>query len=176
MSKPVSLHFQKPGFDRLSLRTSLSKTMQIPINLLQYQSDLKTKIEGGKSFVFDPIRKKYYLQQPEEMVRQLLLIYFQKELNLSKNYIAVEKTLKVNGLPKRFDILIFDKNHHPVLLVETKSPKVKISESTFKQISWYNMTLKVPFLLVTNGINTYCCSVNYEENRYEFLKKIPDLR
>lgn len=149
--------------------------MEIPLNLLAFQSDLKQKSEDGKKYIFCLIRKKYLVQAPEETVRQLLLIYMQKELKISKNYIAVEKSLKVNNLPKRFDILVYDQNHEPVLLVETKAPSVKITEDTFKQISWYNMTLKVPYLLVTNGITTYCCSVSYEDHSFSFLEKIPNL-
>lgn len=147
--------------------------MEIPLNLLAFQSDLKLKSEDGKKYIFCLIRKKYLVQAPEETVRQLLLIYMQKELKISKNYIAVEKSLKVNNLPKRFDILVYNQNHEPILLVETKAPSVKITEDTFKQISWYNMTLKVPYLLVTNGITTYCCSVSYENNNFQFLEKMP---
>ena len=147
--------------------------MTIPIDLLAYQKDLTTKMEDNKSYLWDPIRKKYLVNLPEELVRQLLIIYLQKEIGFSKNYIAVEKSIKVNDLPKRFDLLIFDKNHQPFILIECKSPKVKVNQDTFEQIAWYNSTLKVPYLLVTNGITTYCCSVNYKDSSFSFLQKIP---
>jgi len=149
--------------------------MTIPINLLQFQNRLTTKIEEGKSYLWDPIRKKYLVNQPEEMVRQLLIIYLEEIEGISKNYIAVEKSIKVNDRLKRFDLLVFDENHKPILLVECKSPKVKVSQATFEQIAWYNSVLKVPYLLVTNGMTTYCCSVNYEDSSFSFLEKIPKI-
>jgi len=91
-----------------------------------------------------------------------------------KNRIAVEKSLTINELPKRFDLLIYDKNTHPYLLVECKAPEVKINQKTFDQISQYNFQLKVPFLLVTNGITTYCCQMDYEKKTFEFISNIPD--
>jgi len=149
--------------------------MTIPINLLQFQNRLTTKIEEGKSYLWDPIRKKYLVNQPEEMVRQLLIIYLEEIEGISKNYIAVEKSIKVNDRLKRFDLLVFDENHKPILLVECKSPKVKVSQATFEQIAWYNSVLKVPYLLVTNGITTYCCSVSYKDSSFSFLEKIPKI-
>ena len=149
--------------------------MKIPIDLLQFQNKLSTKTEEGKPYVWDPIRKKYLVNQPEEMVRQLLIIYLKEVEGISKNYIAVEKSIKVNDRLKRFDLLIFDENHKPIMLIECKSPKVKVNQDTFEQIAWYNSTLKVPYLLVTNGITTYCCSVSYEDSSFSFLEKIPKI-
>ncbi len=149
--------------------------MKIQVDLLQFQNRLTTKTVEGKPFVWDPIRKKYLVNQPEEMVRQLLIIYLQEVEGISKNYIAVEKSIKVNDRLKRFDLLIFDENHKPIMLIECKSPKVKVSQDTFEQIAWYNSTLKVPYLLVSNGITTYCCSVSYEDSSFSFLEKIPKI-
>ncbi len=149
--------------------------MKIPVDLLQFQNKLTIKTEDGKSFLWDPIRKKYLVNQPEEMVRQLLIIYLQEVEGISKNYIAVEKSIKVNDRLKRFDLLIFDENHKPIMLIECKSPKVKVNQDTFEQIAWYNSTLKVPYLLVTNGITTYCCSVSYEDSSFSFHEKIPKI-
>ncbi len=146
----------------------------ISLDLLTYQPFLKIKKEEKKQFLFCPIRKKYLVLQPEELVRQLLLIYFVKEKEYSLARIAVEKALTINELHRRFDVLIYDKNAQPYLLVECKAPKVKISQTTFEQIAQYNLELKVPFLLVTNGITTYCCKMDYENQSYEFLEKIPD--
>ena len=102
------------------------------------------------------------------------MIYFVKEKKYSQARIAVEKALIINELNRRFDILIYDKNAEPYLLVECKAPEVKISQTTFEQIAQYNLELKVPYLLVTNGITTYCCKMDYENQSYEFLEKIPD--
>ena len=145
----------------------------IALDLLQFQPLLKTKKENGKTFLFCPIRKKYLVLQPEELVRQLLLIYFMEKKSYPKSRIAVEKGLTINELTKRFDVLIYDKNTLPFLLVECKAPEVKISQSTFEQISQYNFQLKVPYLLVTNGISTYVCKMDYEKQDYEFVDEIP---
>ena len=147
--------------------------MNLSLDLLQYQDELKRTDKQGKQQIFDPIRKKYLIQTPEELVRQLLIIYLQKELKISKTYIAVEKSFKINQRIKRFDLLVFDKQHKPYLLVECKSPQIKIDQSTFEQVAWYNYHFKVPYLLVTNGIMTYCCSIDFEKESFSFLDYIP---
>lgn len=146
----------------------------IDLNLLKYQDHLSVKIEEGKKYVFDPIRKKYLVLTPEESVRQLLIEFFRKEKNISKNYFGIEKSFKINGRLKRFDLLIFDESHHPHVLIECKSPKVKINQDVFEQVAWYNYHFKVPYLLVTNGIVTHCCSIDYDKKEFSFIDKIPD--
>ena len=145
----------------------------ISLDLLAYQSKLKTKKVGNKKYLFDPIRKKYLVLQPEELVRQLLIIYFLEEKKTSKNRIGIEKSLKVNTLNRRLDILIYDKEVNPHILIECKAPTVKINQSTFEQIARYNLPLRVPYLLVTNGMTTYCCKMDYENETFEFLDEIP---
>lgn len=146
----------------------------IDLNLLNYQDHLSVKTEEGKKYVFDPIRKKYLVMTPEESVRQLLIEFFRKEKGISKNYFGIEKSFKINERLKRFDLLIFDESHHPIMLIECKSPKVKINQDVFEQVAWYNYHFKVPYLLVTNGIVTYCCSIDYDKKEFSFMDKIPD--
>ena len=86
---------------------------------------------------------------------------------------AVEKMLTVNGLVKRFDILIYDEHTAPFFLVECKAPSVRVSEDTFRQIAAYNLSLQVKYLLVTNGINSYCCEMDYQKQSFEFLQEVP---
>lgn len=145
----------------------------IKIDFLEYKHLLKTKKEDGKRYLFDPIRKKYLIITPEELVRQLVISYFLIEKSYNKNRIAIEKSLRVNGLLRRWDILVYDKNMNPWLLVECKAPEVKISQATFEQIARYNLTLNVPYLLVTNGLNSFCCEINYDNQSFEFLTEIP---
>lgn len=149
--------------------------MNIQLNLLDYQSELKIKKEDGKRYLFDPIRKTYLVLTPEEMVRQLLIQYLLTERNISKNRLALEKALKVNTMTRRWDLLVYTKDMTPWLLVECKAPEVKITQSVFEQISAYNLTLRVPYLLVTNGIETYCCEMDYEGETFKFLEAVPDL-
>ena len=145
----------------------------LEIDFSQYHSNLKIKREEKKSFIFCFIRKKYLVLTPEELVRQTIIHYLISEQNFSKNKIAVEKQLMVNELKKRCDILTFDKTLTPFLLIECKATNVQISQDTFRQIAWYNMPLKVPYLMVSNGIQTFCCSMDYQNNSYQFIREIP---
>lgn len=146
----------------------------IELDLLQFQPFLKTKKEHNKSYLFCPIRKKYLVLQPEELVRQLLFIYLVEKKGFPKSRIAAEKGLIINELTRRFDLLVYDKNTHPFLLIECKAPEVKITQSVFEQIAQYNLQLQVPYLLVTNGLTTYCCKMDYENQSFEFIKEIPN--
>lgn len=89
---------------------------------------------------------------------------------------AIETLVKVNNNPQRADFVVFNRNGTPLLIAEFKAPEVKISQQTFDQIVRYNMPLKVKILIVSNGLEHYCCSVNYEENSYAFLPEIPEFK
>ncbi len=145
----------------------------IAVDLLKYQEELQITYADGKAFVKDPIRKKNIILQPEELVRQLLLCYFIKSTNFHRNQIQVEKKIQIHDLIRRFDIVIYNKEVTPFLLVECKAPDIKINQSTFDQIAVYNMKLNAPYLLVSNGINTYCVQINHDTKSYEFLTEIP---
>jgi hypothetical protein len=147
---------------------------QIDLDLLKYKDELQISHLGGKTFVKDPIRKKNILLQPEEFVRQLLLSHFIKSTSFHRNHIQIEKTLIINDLMRRFDMVIYAKDVTPYILVECKAPDIKISQTTFDQIAVYNMKLNAPYLIVTNGNTTYCARMNHDSKSYEFLNRIPD--
>ena len=142
------------------------------LNLPQYP--LKIKEEGGTRYIFDSIRKKYLVLLPEEWVRQNFIQFLVRDKNYAASLIAIEKGLKLNELQKRADIVIYDKQAEPIVLIECKAPKVKINQEVFEQVARYNMVFKVPYLVVTNGLEHYCAKVNFETNSFEFLKDIPD--
>lgn len=142
------------------------------LNLPNY--DFKMKIEQGSRQIFDPVRKKMVKLDPEEWVRQNLIRFLNQDKNYPISLMAVEKGLTVNKLNKRFDILCYNNDSNPLLLVECKAPSVKITQSAFDQISIYNLQFKVPFLLVSNGLEHFCCQLDYEKNSYSFLPEIPD--
>ena len=146
----------------------------IDLDFMSFKDQLKVRNTEGKRFIFDPLRKKWLVLQPEELVRQLVIQYLLKEKNYRSSHMAVERMLKVNKLTKRCDILMYDLQQQPFLLVECKAPAVKINQNVFRQIAWYNMPLKVQYLLVTNGITTYCCAMDYVQEDYRFLAEIPD--
>ena len=144
------------------------------IDLLSLQSSLKLRSDQkGVSLVFDPLRKNYFPTTPEEIVRQLWILYFLDVLKLNARLIAVERAFQTNGFSRRFDLVIFDKSTHPVLLTEFKGPGVKISQSTFDQIARYNMKLQVPYSLISNGSNHYCFRIDNEKKGFEWQQKLP---
>ncbi len=142
----------------------------IAIDLLQYQS--RIDFRKGKK-LFDPIRKKEIVVTPEELVRQLLIIYMVEEIAYPQSKISVEKQVLVNGLPKRFDVLIHGNQGEPILLVECKAPNVKIDEVVLHQVARYNSTLQVQYFIMTNGIQTYCGQIDYKTGEIHYLDYLP---
>ena len=131
------------------------------------------KNSENKIAIFDLIRKKYILLTPEEWVRQHTIHWLTEDKKISKNLINVEKTIKINDLVKRYDIVVFQNNGAIKLLVECKAPTVKITQETFHQIARYNLLLKADFLMVTNGVNHYFCKMDFENQQYIFLNDLP---
>ena len=141
------------------------------LNLPSYP--IKLKEEKGQQFIFDSIRKKYLIHTPEEWVRQNFIHYLIHEKGFASSLIAIEKGLKLNELQNRADAVVYDKNAQPIVLIEFKAPHVKINQETFEQIARYNRIFKVPYLVVTNGMNHYCAKIDFNSNSFEFLKEIP---
>jgi predicted type IV restriction endonuclease len=134
------------------------------------------KNSENKMAIFDEIRKKFVVLTPEEWVRQHVVQYLLLEKKYPKSLINVEKLVKVNGLNKRYDIVVFQPNGEIFLLIECKAPEVPISQQTFDQIARYNLKLNAQFLMVTNGLNHYFCQMDFENEKYVFLKEAPDFR
>ena len=135
---------------------------------------LKTKVVNSKEYLFDELRKKWILSTPEELVRQ----QFWKYLNIEKKYpislIAIERKIVINGLNKRFDLLVFDKLGKPNIIVECKSPKVKIDQNTLDQVLAYQNKLAANFIVLTNGLKTYCLEIDLELQKVSYIKEIPE--
>jgi len=135
--------------------------------------DFRYTERENKKYIFDIIRKKYVLLTPEEWVRQNFIRYLLEEKGYIQSLVRVEMFFKLNRLSKRADIALFDRNGKPKVLVECKSPKVAISQVVFEQVARYNLSFKVDFLVVTNGMQHFCCKMDYEKKSYTFLKEIP---
>lgn len=133
----------------------------------------RLKNSENKTHIFDEIRKKFVVLQPEEWVRQHCIQFLVEELKYPKTLINVEKELKINGLRKRYDIVIYNPDGSIFLIVECKSPQIKITQTTFDQIAQYNMVLNSEYLMVTNGINHYYCQMDFKNKSYVFSKEIP---
>lgn len=143
----------------------------VEIDLLKYR--LLVKDKNGKRYVFDHLRKKYLVLTPEELIRQKFVRYLIEEKGYPKSLFRLEGSLKYGQMAKRSDILVFDKNAHPFLLIECKSYKVRINENVFRQVSVYNHTVKAPFWGVTNGISHVFYEIDHENNTYTLLKEVP---
>ena len=136
-------------------------------------SPLRIKIEDGIRKVFDPLRKKYVALTPEEYIRQQFTAWMQNEFNYPASLMANEIGIKLNGTQKRCDTVVFRPDGSPLLIVEFKAPDVRITQDTFDQIVRYNMILKAKYLIVSNGMNHYCCVIDYNTETYNFLPAIP---
>jgi len=134
------------------------------------------KNNENKQYVFDEIRKKNILLTPEEWVRQNCVQFLIHEKKYPKSLISVEKKLSINSLTKRYDIVVFNSNGIIILVVECKSPKVKITQKTFDQISSYNLAFKSRHLMITNGLIHYFCEVDHIKNKLFFLNELPSYK
>ena len=142
------------------------------LNLPEYSFRIKTT--EGKTYLFDALRKKFVRLTPEEWVRQNFVQFLIVEKKYSVSLITVEAGLRVNNYPQRADLVVFDRSGNPVLVAEFKAPEVKICQQAFDQIVRYNMQLKVKYLIVSNGLDHFCCQINYPDNSYVYLAEIPD--
>ncbi len=115
------------------------------------KSDFRTKEAGGKRYIFDAIRKTWLLLTEEEWVRQNFVQYLVLVLNYPSALIAIEKEISLGELKKRFDILIYDKNHRPWIMVECKAPQVQLNEAALQQLLRYNVSVPVEYIVITNG-------------------------
>jgi len=134
------------------------------------------KNSENKISIFDVIRKRFVILQPEEWVRQHCVHYLIENKGYPKSLINVEKELTVNKMRKRYDIVVFNSDGSIYLIVECKSPKIVINQSTFDQIAQYNLSLNASYLMITNGLNHYYCQMDFNEEKYNFLKDIPEYR
>lgn len=136
--------------------------------------DLKFRVVDGRREVWDIIRKKYVTLTPEEWVRQLLIHYLTTEKGYPAQLLAVEKGINLNGTHKRCDIVAYNNNGAPQLIVECKAPEVLLTDAVMEQTARYNLVLRVPYLLVGNGNDFYCVAVDLANSSYRFLSGIPD--
>ena len=135
--------------------------------------EFRFKNTKNKPGVFDVVRKKFVVLTPEEWVRQHCLHFLNKNLNYPLSLINVEKQLKVSGLKKRYDVVVFKTDGSIRILVECKAPSVPITQETFDQIARYNLSLEADYLMVTNGLQHYYCQLDYEQGKYNFLPELP---
>jgi hypothetical protein len=141
------------------------------LNLPEY--DCKLKKADGKVWIFDVIRKKYIILTPEEWVRQHFISYLITDLQYPRTLVKVEGGLVYNTLSKRSDIVIFNREGSPWMIVECKSPTLKLSEQTLQQASVYNASLKAQFITITNGLVHICAEINWQEGKTTLHNALP---
>lgn len=132
--------------------------------------------ENNKVYIFDEIRKKRIRLTPEEWVRQHFVQYLINHLHYPKSWIQLESGIKLHGLPKRADIVVFNTETKPHLLVECKAPTIKITNAVFEQAVRYNFVYQVNYMVLTNGLEHFCCILNYENHSYDFISTIPEFK
>jgi hypothetical protein len=133
---------------------------------------LKLRQEEDRTMVFDPVRKKWLVLTKEEHVRQYLLQYLVDGMGYSLSLMAVEKKIKVGNVFKRFDLVVYNRDHHPWMLVECKEPGVIISEKTLFQLLNYNRSAQCSYWLLTNGHQTYCADAR-NINDIKWMEGLP---
>jgi hypothetical protein len=121
------------------------------IEVIYPEPDFRMKTENDREYIFDSQRKTWVILTPEEWVRQNFISYLLKVLHYPSSLIAIEKEIILNGLKKRFDILVYDEKHKPWMMVECKAPEVDLGEKVLRQVLVYNQSVPVPFLVITNG-------------------------
>lgn len=136
--------------------------------------DRKIRKRDHNLEIFDLLRRKYVTLTPEEWVRQHFVHYLISEKNVPASLIANEIGIKLNSLYRRCDTVVYNRKLEPIMILEYKRPEVTITQEVFDQISRYNSVLKVPYLVVSNGIIHHCCLINYEKQKICYLTDIPD--
>jgi len=132
-----------------------------------------TKVREGKTFIFDPIRKRHYVLTPEEHVRQSVIHYLVGTLHYPRSLLAIEHPITVNTLWRRCDIVCFNREGNPWMIVECKAPSVKLSQDTLDQAARYNLSLHVRFMMISNGAETHLFELNYKNQTWHVLENFP---
>lgn len=141
------------------------------LNFPKYQ--FRFKSNENKTLIFDIVRKTFVILTPEEWVRQHVLWDLITEKKIPLSHINVEKQIQLNNTIKRYDIVVFNPNGSIKIIVECKAPKISITQKTFDQIAQYNLVLNAEYLMVTNGLKHYYCQMDFENEKYKFLRDIP---
>ena len=136
--------------------------------------ELKIVRRNGIFKVFDPLRKAYFNLTEEEFVRQIFVSWLIRDLHYPSSLMANEIGIKLNDTYKRCDTIIFRSDGSPLMIIEYKSPSINITQEVFNQIVRYNMALNADYLVVSNGYINFCCKVDYDNHKIEFLQEIPD--
>jgi hypothetical protein len=157
---------------RLNKKTRIKQSTMVKLNLPP--AELRIRKQEGKEYVFDRLRKQYVRLTPEEWVRQHFAAFLIEYKNYPEGLLANEVSIVLGNVNRRCDTVLYDRQLQARMIVEYKSPEIHINQNTFDQIARYNMSLQVPWLIVSNGLQHYCCYIDKEKEEYTFLKDIPE--
>ena len=143
------------------------------LNMPDYSDRIHLRKQDEQLQIFDSIRGKWLVLTPEEWVRQNTIIYISDTLEAPMSHIANEVTINYNGLTKRCDSIIYDDYGNPLIIIEYKRTDVAITQRVFDQIAIYNLQLRVPYLIVSNGLQHLLCKVDFENRKYIFAQPWP---
>lgn len=144
----------------------------LSLNLPKYEAKIERKSE--KVRIWDALRRRYVTLTPEEWVRQHFIHFLIGYKHYPSALLANEITLQLNGMKRRCDTVLYDRTMTPRMIIEYKAPHIAIDQKVFDQISRYNLVLRVDYLVVSNGLQHYCCRMNYSDQSYSFLREIPE--
>ena len=142
------------------------------LNLPAY--DVKVRGTREKPEIFDFLRKRYVSLTPEEWVRQHFTHWLVEHKGYPKGLLGNEIAMKCGEKTLRCDSILYNKEASAQMIIEYKAPTVSLTQRVFNQISAYNLLLHVDYLVVSNGLQHYCCKMDYEHQTYHFLDIIPD--
>ena len=132
----------------------------------------KTRQRAGANEIFDAIRKKWLVLTPEEWVRQNILQFLLLKKNYPASLIAIEREIRLGELKKRCDIVIYNRNSEPWMIIECKEMNVSLSQKTIEQILRYHITLHAKFLVISNG--SYCFGFEKKEGQFMQINDFPE--
>lgn len=144
-----------------------------PLNLPA--ADLRLRNTGTKPEVWDMLRRKWLVLTPEEWVRQHFIRFLTETRGIDPFRIVQEQQLCIEGFSLRADIVVYSRQAEPQLIVECKAAGVALTQEVFNQVAHYNIQLGVPYLVVTNGLQHYCCEIDHTARNYRFIHEIPQL-
>jgi len=136
--------------------------------------EYKIRLDQEKHRIFDRLRRKFVTLTPEEWVRQHFVNYLIEEKGFPPGRMCNECNIILNGLKRRCDTVLYDAFLKPLVIIEYKAPSITVNQAVFNQIAAYNMVLKVSYLIVSNGLNHYCCRMDYENQKVDYLETIPN--
>ena len=131
---------------------------------------LKLRNRNDKTETFDTIRKKWVLLTEEEKVRQFFTGYLINELKIPPSHISIERQIELHGLKKRYDIVVFNKEGKPYMVIECKASHIRLTQEVLTQVGRYNKTLKAEIIGVTNGRDSKFFKIDFDTDKITIIE------